>query len=60
MMTMEEILSRVNALKGAKKSVEGEYFRNEITDEMYIDFIGSIDEEIEEFMNELRDELFSE
>ena len=60
MMTMEEILSRVNALKGAKKSVEGEYFRNEIDDETYIEFIGNIDQEIEEFMNELREELFSE
>lgn len=60
MMTMEEILSKVAELKGRKASVEGEYFRNEIDDEMYIDFIGGIDEEIEAFMNELRDELFSD
>lgn len=60
MMTMEEILSKVAELKGRKKSVEEELFRNEIDDEMYIDFIGGIDEEIEAFMNELRDELFSD
>lgn len=60
MMTMKEILSKVAELKGRKKSVEEELFRNEIDDEMYIDFIGGIDEEIEAFMNELRDELFSD